>query len=169
RYSHTDPMLGGSVSRGCWSGIGCSKPVYDGRQLWQPALWLSERTTAALCIQRAVRGRGSQTWMPGAVGGDGLKSPRDPARGGVGLEVEHVLRRGAAEQVEEDDALGLAGAVVAGPGLFLGPQQARQREEAAQQRQGAGLERLAAGQAVATAARAAQHRDHRTSPQMAML
>ena len=47
---------------------------------------------------------------------------------------------------------------------LLGGEQARQVEDAAQQRQGAGLQRFPAGQAVAATPRAAQHGDHRGIP-----
>ena len=56
----------------------------------------------------------------GNVGGDGLELPAN-LRGGVHFELEHVLVRGAAREIDHDD--GLAG--LAQTGLALGPQQLR--------------------------------------------
>ena len=64
RYAQTEPMLGGSVSRKSSSGRLASKPVYIGRFLWQPPLWYTLRTTAVLCIHRAVKGSRSHTCTP---------------------------------------------------------------------------------------------------------
>jgi hypothetical protein len=79
---------------------------------------------------------------------------------GVGLEVPHVLRGRAAEQVEQDDVLRLA-RPHAGGFLLFRREQFREREAAAEQGERAGGERLASGDAVAAAARAAEHGNHR--------
>src|SRR5262245_57713323 len=77
-------MLGASLSVGCWLIGGLSHPTYDGRQLWHPALWFSDRTIAILCIQVAVSGRCSPIWIPAALLSIGLNSPRISA-GASGL------------------------------------------------------------------------------------
>jgi hypothetical protein len=80
-------------------------------------------------------------------------------RRGVGLEVEHVLGGGAAEQVEADDVLGLAGRAAGLCGGGLGPEQFGQGQPA-QGGEGTGPEGLAAAPAVAEAPRAAEQREH---------
>ena len=67
------------MSRNSSSGRLTSKPVYIGRFLWQPPLWYTLRTTAVLCIHRAVSGSSSQTSTPGALVAIGLNSLRMPS------------------------------------------------------------------------------------------
>ena len=64
----------------------------------------SERITASLSMTAAVRGSSSPTWTPGQLRGDRLELAADLRRG-VGLEVERVLVRQAAGEVDHDHRL----------------------------------------------------------------
>ena len=63
-----------------------------------------ERITATLSITPAIRGRCSPIWTPGSRVGDRLELAAD-AVGRVGLEVEGILMRRAARQVDHDHRL----------------------------------------------------------------
>src|SRR3972149_8992378 len=83
RYSHTDPMLGGSPTPGprmLPDADGPLTPVMLGSGLWSPPLWLTERTIAERCIHRAVRGSSSHIEMPGTEVAAGLNTPPNSAR-----------------------------------------------------------------------------------------
>src|SRR5205823_6234635 len=81
----------------------------------------------------------------------------------VRLHVDHVLRGGAAEQVEQDDAFRLARQGFALPD-FLGLKESRQSEAASEEAQGAGRQRFAPRQAIAGPSWTAQHGDHVNGP-----
>src|SRR5439155_26290912 len=101
------------------------------------------------------------------VGGDRLELAAD-LDGGRRFEIEHVLRGGAAVQVEQEDILRLARPRRHGTVLLQG-EEAGQVERAAQDRQGAGREGLAPGDAVAEPARVAEHPQHGTLPRLVSL
>ena len=63
---------------------------------------------AALCIHWAMPRQMLAELDAGDVGGNRLELAADPIRR-VRLEIEHVLGRRPAEQIEENDALRLAG------------------------------------------------------------
>src|SRR5438046_1283820 len=96
----------------------------------------------------------------GDAGRDWLELAADLG-GSVRLEVPHVLGAGAAEQVEGDHTFDAGFAAWLAAGL-LGAQKVGQGEGAAQRRQRAGLECLAAGEAIAAASRTAEHGEHGT-------
>src|SRR5712691_397684 len=98
----------------------------------------------------------------GDVGGDRVELAAD-FLGSAGLEIDHVLGGGAAEQVEQDDALGLARKPLAFLRFFR-LKQSGQSEAASEQAQGAGRECLAARQAVTGPPWTAQHGNHGLSP-----
>src|SRR5262249_34167056 len=75
----------------------------------------------------------------------------------VRLEIDHVLRGGAAEQIKEDDALSPPWTPV--PPCFLRLQKLRQ-PEAAEQSERASLQSFAPGQSITRTPRRAEHRQH---------
>src|SRR6516165_11136089 len=92
-----------------------------------------------------------------STGGNGPEF-RANAGGSIRLQIKHVLGGGAALKVNQEDALGLARPTAGGASLH--GQQAREVEEAAQERQGPRLQGLPARQPVAAEPRASQQRDH---------
>jgi hypothetical protein len=90
----------------------------------------------------------------GRAGGDGPKLAPNLGRG-ARLKIEHVLRGRPAVQEDKNDAPGPA-AAVGGTGQGVRFRQRGQAEEAAQETEAAGLQRITAGDAVAETSRCAK-------------
>src|SRR6516162_11742035 len=84
---------------------------------------------------------------------------RANAGGCIRLQIKHVLGGGTALKINQKDVLGPARPTVAAAASLYG-QQARQVEEAAQERQRPCLQGLPARQPVAAEPGASQQRDH---------